>query len=144
MSEIYQYFMIMTILGSVCFMMVAGVAAYLALKLVEVHKTAQSALTLALETFADEMGTQHRLSQAALSHAVLNAAEMVKATSLSEKVSNDISKDQMLANMKILEESIEEERRKNPLYDEDHYTPPKSNVKLADGRVINMEEWSRL
>ena len=117
MSEVAQYFLIIGILGSFCFMAMVGVLGYLAYKLVE----------------------NTRLSQAALSHNALEMAEIMKSQNLIEKAHHDQIDANTEANIKILHESIDQ-LREGP--EKTEIAPEK--ITLSSGMELDMSEWSRL
>lgn len=86
----------------------------------------------------DKMSHSHQLSQAALSQALLEAAEMLKSQTIIEKASHDRMQADTDIRVKVLQESLEIERDRGV-----EASKPKIFT-LEDGRTINTSEWSQL
>lgn len=79
----------------------------------------------------------HQVGQAALSHALLEAAEMIKSQSVLEKAHADEVKANTDLRVKALTDSVAYEREKNQA------GPIPQEYTLQDGRTIDLNEWSR-
>ncbi len=107
------------ITAGLCFLAMAGLCVYLAHKIVKMYQ----------------------LSQAALAHAMMEAALLLKAQSTIEKAQHDTVQADTDARIKILTDSLEIEREKANQAINDSIT---LTAGQNAGRVLDMKEWSRL
>lgn len=117
-----EYFVIMSILGSVCFITGTAATLYLAYKLVEMCK----------------------LSQAALSAMFESAATHLASKTVIEKAQHDSIQADTDIRLKILSDSLEVERQRAKDMLEAQLQEQSEHQVLSDGRVIKTSEWTQV
>lgn len=99
-----------------------GYLAWSLIKLAREHQQSQSELA--------------RLMHLSSNDALLDAATLIKSQTVMEKASHDRSKADTDARITILQESLEIEREKQ------NEESPSKTMRLQDGRVISLDQWS--